>query len=112
MLRGFNGSSQTVVFHELLRKDYKVYYYKTSNNLECDFLIKDDNRIIQLIQVISSLKNVKTKKRELNSFSKTIDELKLKNIKSIVIYEDNSSNVEYNNISIEILNIKEWMLNI
>ena len=103
---------ETIVFHELLRRGYKVYYYKTSNNLECDFLVEDDNSIIQLIQVTSSLKNEKTKKRELSSFSKTIDELKLKNIKAIVICEDNSSNIEYNNIYIEILNIKEWMLNI
>ena len=102
---------ETVVFHELLRRGYKIYYYKTSNNLECDFLVEDDNRITQLIQVTSSLKNEKTKKRELSSFGKTIDELKLKNIKAIVICEDNSSNVEYNNIYIEILNIKEWILN-
>lgn len=103
---------ETVVFHELLRRGYKVYYYKTSNNLECDFLIEENNRIIQLIQVTSSIKNEKTKKRELSSFNKTIDELKLKNIKTTVICEDNSSNIEYNNISIEIFNIKEWILNI
>ncbi|HHC11393.1 MAG TPA: ATP-binding protein [Campylobacterales bacterium] len=103
---------ETVVFHELLRRGYKVYYYKTSNNLECDFLIEENNRIIQLIQVTSSIKNEKTKKRELSSFNKAIDELKLKNIKTTVICEDNSSNIEYNNISIEIFNIKEWILNI
>ncbi len=103
---------ETIVFHELLRRGYKIYYYKTSNNLECDFLVEDDNRIIQLIQVTSSLKNEKTKKRELSSFSKIIDELKLKNIKTTVICEDNSSNIEYNNIPIEIFNIKEWILNL
>ena len=100
---------KTIVFHELLRKDYKIYYYKTSNGLECDFLVEEDNRIIQLIQVTSSLKNEKTKKRELNSFRKTIDELKLKNIKTIVICEDNSSSIEYNELYIEIINIKEWI---
>jgi len=61
---------------------------------------------MQLIQVTSSIKNEKTKKRELSSFSKTIDELKLTDIKTTVICEDNSSIIEHNNIAIEILNIK------
>ena len=103
---------ETVVFHELLRRGYKVYYYKTSNNLECDFLVEEDNRIMQLIQVTSSLRDEKIKKRELKAFEKTIEELRLKNIKSTVICEDNNSNIEYNNLLIEVINIKEWMLNI
>ena len=103
---------ETVVFHELLRRGHKVYYYKTSNNLECDFLVEEDNRIMQLIQVTSSLRDEKIKKRELKAFEKTIEELRLKNIKSTVICEDNNSNIEYNNLLIEVINIKEWMLNI
>jgi len=101
---------ETIVFLELKRRGYKVYYYKTSNNLECDFLIEDKNRLATLIQVTTSLKDEKTKQRELRSFSKTIKELRLKDIKCKVICEDNSGSEIYDGIEIEIVNIKEWLL--
>lgn len=101
---------ETLVFLELLRKGYKVYYYKTSNGLECDFLVEKENEIRQLIQVTSSLEDEKTKKRELRVFSKTIEELQLKNIESIVIHEGNTSSIIYDDLEIKSINIKEWLL--
>jgi len=101
---------ETIVFLELIRRGYKVYYYKTSNNLECDFIVESENKIIQLIQVTTSLKDEKTKKRELRVFSKTIDELKLENIQYLVIYEDNTSNEIYDDLNIKTINIQEWAL--
>ena len=101
---------ETLVFLELLRRGYKVYYYKTSNGLECDFIITKENVITGLIQVTSSLKDEKTKKRELRIFSKAIEELQLKNIALLVIHEDNTSNIIYDDLKIETVNIKEWLL--
>ncbi len=103
---------ETVVFLELLRRGYKVYYYKTSNGLECDFIVEKENTITQLIQVTSSLKDEKTKKRELRVFSKTIEDLQLKNIELLVIHEDNASDVLYDDLNIKTINIKEWLINI
>jgi predicted AAA+ superfamily ATPase len=101
---------ETVVFLELLRRGYKVYYYKTSNSLECDFLVEEENQISKLIQVTTSLKDEKTKKRELRSFVKTINELQLKDVQCIVIYEDKTDLFEYENTQINGYNIKEWLL--
>ncbi len=42
-------------------------------------------------------------------FSKTIEELQLKNTELIVIYEDNTSNITYDDLSILAINIKEWL---
>jgi len=103
---------ETIIYLELLRRGYKVYYYKTSTDLECDFIVQKDQEIKMLIQVISSLKDEKTKKRELQSFSKTKKELKLKNVESIVITEDPSSETVYDDIEIRIVNLKEWLLNL
>ena len=98
---------ETVVFLELKRRGYDMHYYKTSNDLEIDFVVSYDNSIVELIQVSKSLKDVKTLSREIAPFLKTIDELKLKNtIKCIIITEDNSSMYE----NIKILNIKEFLL--
>ena len=103
---------ETVVFLELLRRGYKVYYYKTSNGLECDFIIEKENRITHLIQVTSSLKDEKTKKRELRVFSKVIEDLQIKDVELVVIHEDNTLNVIYDNLEIKTINIKEWLINI
>jgi predicted AAA+ superfamily ATPase len=101
---------ETIVFLELLRRGHKVYYYKTSNDLERDFVVQQAQEIKMLIQVTSSLKDEKTKKRELQSFSKTKKELGLEHVDSIVITEDNSSEVVYDNTKIKIIHLKEWLL--
>jgi len=103
---------ETVVFLELLRRGYRVYYYKTSNGLECDFVVEQERSIVKLIQVTLSLQGEKTRKRELRSFKKSIEELQLRDVESIVICEDNSSQVVYDDIDIKIFNIKEWLLDI
>jgi ribosome biogenesis protein Nip4 len=67
------------------------------------------NNIEKLIQVSKSLENDKTKKRELEVFKKTIDELNLIDVKSIIISEDKSSKFLYNEQEIEVKNILEWL---
>jgi predicted AAA+ superfamily ATPase len=101
---------ETIVFLELLRRGFKVYYYKTANNYECDFIVQKDNQIVQLIQVTLTLKDEKTKKRELSIFRKVKDELNLDNIEQIVITTDESDTILYKNEAIKIINIFEWLL--
>lgn len=101
---------ETIVFLELIRCGYKVYYYKTSNGLECDFIVEKNNKIEKLIQVSKSLENEKTKKRELSVFSKTIEELQLKDVEVMIICEESNENIKYENINIQIVNILEWLL--
>ncbi len=101
---------ENLVFLELKRRGYEIYYYKTKNSLECDFLIEKDGKIAKLIQVTSSIKDESTKKRELKVFKKTIEELGLKDIESIVLSEDSSQILEQDGIEIEVKNIVEWLL--
>ncbi len=101
---------ETIVFLELQRRGYKVYYYKTNNGWECDFLIEKDQKIEALIQVTLSLKEEKTKKRELRAFSKTMEELNLENVNCMVISEDTSKLEVYDGVEIEIINVIEWLL--
>lgn len=101
---------ETIVFIELSRRGYKSYYYKTSNDLECDFIVEKNNQIEALIQVSKSLKDDKTKKRELSPFAKILDELKIKDTKLLVITEDSTDDVLYNELEIKIVNILEWLI--
>ena len=55
------------------------------------------------------MENKKKKKRELEVFKKTVDELNLIDVKSIIISEDKSSKFFYNKQEIEVKNILEWL---
>jgi predicted AAA+ superfamily ATPase len=103
---------ETTVFLELLRKGYKLYYYKTAGDLECDFVVQKGTQIIQLIQVSSAIADEKTFQREVAPFSKTIEELSLKNIKCTIITEENTRKIEHDSLEIEVLNIKEFLINL
>jgi len=98
---------ESVVLLELLRRGYKVYYYKTKSDLECDFVLEKNKEIVELIQVTVSLQDEKTRKRELASFTKVIDELKIKNVKVTVLCEDNSEMLDN---GVRVINILEWLL--
>lgn len=106
--REFRGADlETMVFLELLRRGYKVYYYKTSNNLEIDFVVEKNNCIVQLIQVSKTLKDEKTRKRELAPFEICKKELHLNDVDFLVISEDETGSLGE---GIEMKNIKEWSL--
>jgi len=95
-----------VVLLELLRRGYKVYYYKTKGDLECDFVVKKDREIVELIQVTVSLNDDKTRKRELAPFKKVVDELNLKEVKMTVLCEDSSKILSD---GVEVVNVLEWL---
>ncbi|CAA6809305.1 MAG: ATPase component BioM of energizing module of biotin ECF transporter [uncultured Sulfurovum sp.] len=98
---------ESVVLLELLRRGYKVYYYKTKGDLECDFVVEKNREIVELIQVTVSLRDEKTRKRELAPFAKVVDELNLKNVKLTVLCEDSSESLDD---GIEIVNVLEWLV--
>jgi uncharacterized protein len=53
---------ETLVYHELKRRKQNIYFHR--KKYECDFLIKKENRIVEAIQVCTSLKEPSTKDRE------------------------------------------------
>ena len=107
--REFYGADlENIVFLELLRRGFQLYYYKTDNDLEIDFVVEKDRKIVALIQVSKTLKEGKTLKRELLPFAKTCQELQLNDVHRLVITEDNSCVLE----DVEVINIKEWLLDV
>jgi len=78
---GFNFSAnsgknlENMVFIELKRRGKEIYYF--ANRGECDFLIKEGNKIVQAIQVCYVL-NDSNRERELNGLLASMEEFKLK----------------------------------
>ncbi|MFA4842833.1 MAG: ATP-binding protein [Candidatus Omnitrophota bacterium] len=99
---------ENLVFLELKRKFPEIYYYKTSNNLEVDFLVKSGRKDIALIQVSDNLDNEKTRQREINSLSRAMDELKLK--KGLILTEDTDEEIKTNGKAILVQPIYKWLL--
>jgi hypothetical protein len=102
---------ENIVYLELKREFYELYYFKTKQDYEVDFLVKQKEKITHLIQVSQTLKDEKTKKRELRALAKASVELKYtKETKLWLITMDESSIEVIDGIEIEILNILEWLL--
>ena len=75
------------IFLELKRRGNELFYYKTSNGLEVDFVCCTGGRITQLVQVAQDLSADKTRNRETRSLLKAMDETGL-NRGGIVTYEE------------------------
>ena len=90
---------ENLVYNYLQRKYRKLYYYKTKNAKEIDFLINTSSEI-KLIQVCYSLENPTTKKREIENLLTAMNEL---NIKQATIYTYNENEtIAINDKKIEI----------
>lgn len=71
---------ENLVFLELQRRKNKagdtIFYYRSRNNRETDFVVRDNFHIKQLIQVCYDMSGKKTAKRETDSIIECADELK------------------------------------
>lgn len=65
---------ENVVFIELKRKGKEIYYWK--NRHECDFLIKEGEKIKEVMQVCFELTE-ENKEREINGIAEAMEEFKL-----------------------------------
>jgi hypothetical protein len=66
---------ENAVFIELKRRDKEVYYWK--NKYECDFLVKEGEKIKEVIQVCYEITE-ENKEREVNGIVEAMEEFKLK----------------------------------
>lgn len=75
---------ENTVFMHLKRSGYKenreLFYYRTGNNYEVDFLITNREKVKQLIQVCFSLDEKKTREREIRALKEASKELSCRNL--------------------------------
>lgn len=82
---------ENLVFVELIRRGYNtensLFYYRSRNNKETDFVTRNGTRIEALIQVCYDMTNEKTKKREIDSIIECAEELKCENLIIVTAYD-------------------------
>lgn len=102
---------ENIVYLELKRRHNEIYYFKTAQGYEVDFLIKEYEQITNLVQVSQTLTDGKTKKRELRALVKASDELKhSENINLLLLTMDESYTEVMDDKTIKVINILEWLI--
>ena len=87
------------VFVELLRRGYipgkTLFYYRTRNDKEIDFVTRKGTKVEQLIQVCYDMTSEKTRKRELDALVEAAEELHCDNL--LVITNSQEEKIEWKN---------------
>jgi len=103
---------ENLVFIELLRRNYRpgleLFYYRSRNNKETDFLCRKGHTVDQLIQVCYDITNSRTLKRETDALAEASEELECANL--LLINWDREEIIEKNGIRIQLLPAYRWLL--
>lgn len=95
------------VFVELLRRGYdtqtSLFYYRSRNDREVDFVIRKGTQIEALIQVCYDMTALRTEKREADSLIECAGELKCDNL--IIVTEKENRVIEKDGYRIKVLPI-------
>ena len=98
------------VFIELVRRGYDVektmFYYRSRNDKEVDFVLRKGTKIERLIQVCYDISNPKTKKREVDSIVECAGELKCSNL--VIVTNNDKLTIEKDGYRIDVVPISEF----
>ncbi|OGC23549.1 hypothetical protein A3J90_01340 [candidate division WOR-1 bacterium RIFOXYC2_FULL_37_10] len=98
---------ENAVFLHLRKQKGELFYYKTKNNFEVDFLLKKKGMFF-LFQVSKNIENDLTKKREIRALLAAMGELKIE--KGFIITKSMADTIKIDNKTIEILPAYRWLL--
>ncbi|MBI2499414.1 ATP-binding protein [Candidatus Woesearchaeota archaeon] len=91
---------------ELKRRGKEIFYY--SEKYECDFLIREGNKIKEIIQVTYEL-NDKNKEREVRGLIEALNKFKLR--EGVILTYGQEDSFEERGKKIKVLPVWKWLLN-
>lgn len=98
------------VFVELLRRGYipgqTLFYYRTRNDKEVDFVTRKGTKVEQLIQVCYDMTSEKTRKRELDALVEAAEEIHCDNL--LVITNSQQEKINWKDTNIVITRINQF----
>ena len=99
------------VFIELIRKGYDtentLFYYRSRNDKEVDFVIRKGIKVEKLIQVCYDLTSEKTRRREIDALIEVAGELKCQTLQ-IISYQQREV-IEEKGFTIQVIPFMEWL---
>ena len=103
---------ENLVFTELVKRGIKpnreLFYYKTRNNREVDFVVKKGLEVTELMQVCYDLTNPDVEQRETKALFEASEELKVK--KLTVFTWDEKREIKKDGNVILLIPLWEWLL--
>ena len=103
---------QNLVFVEILRRGYElnkdVFFYKTRNNKEVDFLLKKGIKVEQLMQVCYRIEEIGAKERESKALVEASQELSCRNL--LIIAWDEEDEEIIRGEKIKFIPLWKWLL--
>ncbi len=97
---------ENIIFLQLKRQGQEVYFHKGQK--ECDFIIRNNNKIIQAIQVTVSLLDKKVKDREIKGLVEAMEDYGLQ--EGLILTENEQEILEEGKYKIRVLPIWKWLL--
>ncbi len=98
------------VFVELLRRGYipgqTLFYYRTRNDKEIDFVTRKGAKVEQLIQVCYDMTSEKTRKREFDALVEAAEELHCDNL--LIITNSQEEQIEWKRTAILVTSIQNF----
>ena len=98
------------VFVNLLRKGYDpektMFYYRTRNDKEIDFVLRENNRVKQLVQVSYEMTSEKTIRRECGALKEAAQELHCNDL--YVLTYNEKRTLDWEGYTIHVLPATEW----
>ena len=98
------------VFIELIRRGYDtdktMFYYRSRNDKEVDFVLRKGPHIESLVQVCYDMSSTKTEKREVDSLVECAGELKCDNL--VIITNNDERTLEKGGYKIDVIPISKF----
>lgn len=98
---------ENLVFIELARRGGDIYYYKTKNNGEVDFVVRQHKKPPAIIQVSWRIDDETTKQRELQNLLVAMEELHLSD--SLLLTYDTTETIKVDSKTIVIKPVYQWL---
>lgn len=102
------------VFVELLRQGYDtdktMFYYRSRNDKEVDFVLRKGTHIEQLVQVCYDMSNAKTEKREVDSLIECAEELNCSNL--VIVTNNEERTIVKDGFRIDVVPVAKWSVSL
>lgn len=102
---------ENLVFIELVKRGYQpnreLFYYKTRNDREIDFVLKNGYQVAELIQVSYEATNLDVEEREIKALVEAGDELDVK--KLTVLTWNEKREMKRDGMTVQFVPLWEWL---
>ena len=102
---------ENLIFIELIKRGYQpnreLFYYKTRNDREIDFVLKKGYKVVELIQVAYEVTSQEVEDREIKALLEAGEELKVN--KLIIITWDEKREEKRDEVTIYFMPLWEWL---